>query len=142
MIALIITGHGKFATAMSSALKVIAGEQPHITFVDFDDDSVEKLQNNLQKAMDSYKDADGILVLSDLVGGSPFKVSSELSLQTRGPTEVIGGANLSMIIEVAMMRQWYTNFAEIADDAVRVGKENIIKFVLQEHQQDEDGDGI
>lgn len=36
MIGLIITGHGHFATGMQSALRVIAGDQNDICYIDFE----------------------------------------------------------------------------------------------------------
>jgi len=142
MIALIVTGHGKFASAMASAMQVIAGVQPYIRFIDFDDNSVEKLQKKFQAAIDDYQNVEGILVLSDLVGGSPFKVAAELAFQVKVPIEVIGGTNLAMIIEIALMRQHNINLIELVNRALTVGKESIAQFTLQKHQEDKNGDGI
>ena len=57
-------------------MKLIAGDPQNYVAVDFPQEySVEDLERELTKALDSLKDCDGILVLSDLGGGSPFKTA-------------------------------------------------------------------
>ena len=99
MLGLIVTGHGNFASGLQSSLRLIAGDKENMCFVDFEEkDSVEDLTAKLSAAIDSLSNADGILFLCDLTGGSPFKTSVELSVKDDKPMEVIGGANLPMII--------------------------------------------
>ena len=81
MVGLLVTGHGHFATGLGSALQLIAGTADNLAFVDFEaDHSTETLTNNLSNALDGLKGCDGVLVLADLAGGSPFKAAVELSL--------------------------------------------------------------
>ena len=80
MLGLLVTGHGHFATGLNSSLELIAGAQPNVALVDFEaDHSIEVLKDNLTKALDSLKEYDGVLVLSDLPGGSPFKTALSVS---------------------------------------------------------------
>ena len=77
MVGILITGHGHFATGLGSSLQLITGITENVALVDFEaDHSTDTLKANLNKAMDSLKDCDGILVLSDLAGGSPFNNAS------------------------------------------------------------------
>ena len=46
--------------------------------------------------MDSLKDCEGIIVLSDLAGGSPFKTAVEIGFP-RGNVEVIAGKKLVVL---------------------------------------------
>lgn len=76
MIGLLVTGHGHFATGLGSSLKLIAGEQENVEFVNFEEGhSIEVLKNNLVNALEKLSACDGVLVLSDLPGGSPFKTA-------------------------------------------------------------------
>lgn len=58
----------------------------------------------LTKAMDELKDCEGILVFSDLPGGTPFKTAVEVGFP-RGNVNVIAGTNLPMMVEIAMSQQ-------------------------------------
>ena len=78
MVGLLITGHGHFATGLGSSLKLITGNTENIVYVDFEaDHSTDTLTENINKGLDELKDCDGVLVLSDLAGGSPFKSAVE-----------------------------------------------------------------
>ena len=57
MIGLIVTGHGNFATGLTSSLKLIAGEPKNYVAVDFlESYSVDDLERELTKALDELKD--------------------------------------------------------------------------------------
>lgn len=127
MIGLIVTGHGRFASGLSEALRVIAGETDRYFAVDFAvDETTETLTARLEEAMDALQDCESVLILSDLAGGSPFKVSVELGLP-RG-YEVVAGANLGMLVEINMVRQFMDDIHALARQAVTVGKDQVQAF--------------
>ena len=101
MVGILITGHGHFATGLGSSLQLITGITENVALVDFEaDHSTDTLKANLHKAMDSLKECDGILVLSDLAGGSPFNNASMCMAERPDQRiEVVAGTNLPMIIE-------------------------------------------
>lgn len=127
MIGLIITGHGRFASGLSEALRAIAGPTQYYCAVDFDMlETLEELTAHLEEAMDSLKECESILILCDLAGGAPFKVSVELGYP-RG-YEVVAGTNLGMLVEINMGRQFMDDVHALALQAVTVGKDQIQAF--------------
>ena len=142
MIGLIVTGHGNFGTGLTSSLKLIAGDPQNYVAVDFPQEySVEDLAAKLTEAMDTLKDCDGILVLSDLPGGSPFKTAVEVGFP-RGNVQVVAGTNLPMLIEVNLMRQFMDDLGTLTDMALNSGKDNVVKFEFVAPTQVESEDGI
>lgn len=144
MVGLLITGHGRFATGMGSSLQLITGITENIALVDFEaDHSTDILKKNLHKAFDSLKDCDGILVLSDLAGGSPFNNASICKAERPDQKiEVVAGTNLPMIVEGATMMVAFDDPAELADTLIDTGKEYIVRFTLSEHEDNAEEDGI
>lgn len=143
MVGLLITGHGNFATGLKTSLELITGITEHIKYVDFPGDSTEKLAADQNKALDELKDCDGVLVLSDLVGGSPFKSAVECKYARPDQAiEVVAGTNLSMMIEGASSIDIYDNPLDMANALIETGKEYIVRFELEEHVDDADEDGI
>ena len=145
MLGLLVTGHGHFATGLNSSLELIAGAQPNVALVDFEaDHSVETLKENLTKALDSLKEYDGVLVLSDLPGGSPFKTAVELKYERLDqPIEVISGTNLPLLVASATMTSVFENPLDLAEAMIPEGKDSIIRFELAPFvQEEEDEDGI
>ncbi len=142
MIGLIVTGHGHFASGLTSSLKLIAGEPKDYVAVDFEEqDSVEDLATKLTAAMDSLKDCDAILVLSDLAGGSPFKTSVEVGFP-RGNVEVVAGTNLGMLVEINLTRTFIENVKDLAESALNVGKDQVVRYEFKPVVQEEVTDGI
>lgn len=144
MLGLIVTGHGHFATGIKSSVNLIAGEPKNMCFVDFDKE-VEELRADLLAAIDSLTDVDGILVLSDLTGGSPFKTAVEVSVMDRADRniKVIGGSNLPMAIELSLTKDFADDIETFLANALNVGKDNIVLYEMpapkQETVEDEDG---
>ena len=144
MLGLLVTGHGHFATGLNSSLELIAGAQPNVALVDFEaDHSIEVLKDNLTKALDSLKEYDGVLVLSDLPGGSPFKTAVELKFERPDQAiEVIAGTNLPLLIASSTMTAVFDNPLDLAEAMMPEGKDSIIRFELAarvEEESDEDG---
>jgi len=146
MLGLLVTGHGHFATGLNSSLELIAGAQPNVALVDFEaDHSIETLKENLTKAFDSLKEYDGVLVLSDLPGGSPFKTAVELKYERPDQAiEVIAGTNLPLLIASSTMTSVFENPLDLAEAMIPEGKDSIIRFELavRADEEDEEEDGI
>ena len=144
MVGILVTGHGHFATGLGSSLKLITGLTENIELVDFEEGhSIEVLADNLNKALDNLKECDGVLVLSDLAGGSPFKTAVECKYARPDQTvEVIAGTNLPMLIEGATMMDGFDSPLELAEELIPTGKDYIIRFELEVHEDDSDEEGI
>ena len=71
---IVLVGHGHFATGIYSSLQLIAGNQENVEAIDFVEGmSADELK---QKILLAISNEEEVLILSDLLGGSPFKVSS------------------------------------------------------------------
>lgn len=144
MVGLLVTGHGHFATGLGSSLKLITGVTENVALVDFEENhTIEDLAANLNKALDSLKNCDGVLVLSDLAGGSPFKTAVECKFSRPDQAiEVIAGSSLPMLIEGGMMMGAFDAPIDMAGSLIQTGQESIVRFELEEHHDDEEEDGI
>ncbi|MGL4570092.1 MAG: PTS galactosamine/N-acetylgalactosamine transporter subunit IIA [Clostridium sp.] len=145
MVGVIITGHGSFATGMLSSLKLIAGEIENLSGVNFtEDDSTETLEEKLKSSINEMK-CDEIIILSDLAGGSPFKVSAMISNTVNDKKiKVISGTNLGMLLEVSLCRDGM-DAEELLQFAKTSGANSIKAFELQiekEIEETDEFDGI
>lgn len=143
MIGIIVTGHGNFATGLASSVKLIAGMPEKFELVDFIQEySVQDLQDKLNESMDNLKDCEGILVFSDLAGGSPFKTAVEISMTRKENIQVLAGTNLAMLIEISMARGFIEDIDQLADMAVNTGKDQVMKYTYVERVEETTEDGI
>ncbi len=144
MIGLVVTGHGQFAEGLHTSARMIAGENEHVKYVCFEDGmSIEALAEKLNAAYSELSDCDGIVVLSDLPGGSPFKTAVECAFaHPEKKIEVLAGTNLPMIITGATMLSFETDPRALADELMFEGKDNIVRFELAVREEVEEEDGI
>ncbi|WP_251861890.1 PTS galactosamine/N-acetylgalactosamine transporter subunit IIA [Clostridium sp. Marseille-Q2269] len=124
MIGIIVSGHGNFATGLTSSLELIAGKQRDLIAVDFTiEDTTDTLKEKMENAMDELKHCEGLVVLTDIIGGSPFNTAVLLGMCKENVT-VISGTNLGMILEGALCREGLT-MEELKDTLINSGKEAV-----------------
>lgn len=91
----IVTGHGKFATGMKTAVTLLAGEQKALTFIDFEESMTsDDLGAKLQVA---YM-GEPTLFFTDLVGGTPYKEAAKIAF-SNSDVAVVAGCNLASLLE-------------------------------------------
>lgn len=105
MLGIILTGHGGFASGMEKAMKQILGEQTQFIAIDFPETSTTALlTSQLEHAVNTLDSEDDLVFLTDLLGGTPFRVASTLAMQKSG-REVITGTNLQLLLEMVLERE-------------------------------------
>lgn len=141
MTGILITGHGRFASGIVSALELIAGKQENVVVVDFiENQSTEILKKNIERSLNLL--GDEIIVFCDLAGGSPFKTSVLLSRTiSNKKVEVVAGVNLGMLLEIVLLRGG-TCAEKLAEMALNSGGNALKRFKLKDKEEVEDFDGI
>lgn len=125
MIALILTGHGRIASGMSEAIAQVFGEQVQLLAVDFPDgNSTAVLDASLRQAMQTVDQGDGVVFVTDLLGGSPFRLAATIAAE-RSDIEVVAGMNLQMFAEMLFEREEISNVAEFRQRILQAGKNGI-----------------
>lgn len=128
MIGIIVTGHGNFATGITSALETIMGKQEQYINVDFPrGDTATELKENISKAIGKLEKCKNIVVFADLLSGSPFNTAIMKAMKDER-IKVIYGVNLGMLVEAVMNRNKGMNFNEIVVNAVKTGKSQVGAF--------------
>lgn len=119
-----VVSHGEMANGMLDAARMIIGEQEGIIPVPLGEaDDVEGLRQRIEAALQQADRGDGVLILVDLFGATPFNVSARIAL-ARDHIEVISGVNLPMLLEVALQRQ-AQDFNKLIEIAKEAGKSSI-----------------
>ena len=123
MIGLLLITHGQLAEDILKAAESIAGpvEMVECVTVDVIKDS-EQLIGMIEKKIGSLDHGKGVLVLTDMLGGTPSNVA--MSFLQENKVEIITGINLPMLIAVAHAREGIS-LAELADKAKKAGLQSI-----------------
>ncbi len=142
MIGLVVTGHANFGTGITSSVNLIAGEQEAYKAVDFlPTYSTEDLTREITKALDELKDCEGVIIFTDLMGGTPFNVSAQLG-HGKDNIRIVAGTNLPMLVEIVMSRKFMDDLDELVDSVLETGKEQVTKYEFKQVVQDASDDGI
>jgi len=120
MIGLLIVTHCDLGKELLNAAEFIVGsiEAADTLSITQTADS-EKLRKNLEKKISALNKGRGVLVLTDMFGGTPSNLS--LSFLKEGKVEVLTGVNLPMIIAFVQYRS-NLNLKELAQKAQEAGK--------------------
>ncbi|MGD8110447.1 PTS galactosamine/N-acetylgalactosamine transporter subunit IIA [Vibrio sp. NTOU-M3] len=144
MIAVILSGHGGFASGIEKAIHQVIGEQPQFQAIDFPVDmTTPQLESAMRDAISLHDNGEGIVFLTDLLGGTPFRTASLLS-QERNDIEVVTGTNLQMVAEMLLERD-ELNLLEFRQQALECGHRGMTSLadeLQQSKTQETCDDGI
>ncbi|WP_260259337.1 PTS galactosamine/N-acetylgalactosamine transporter subunit IIA [Vibrio intestinalis] len=130
MISVILSGHGGFASGIAKAIHQVIGEQPQFKFIDFPEEATTpQLEASMRSAIEEIDSGDGIVFLTDLLGGTPFRTASLLS-QERSDIEVVTGTNLQMAAEMLLERD-ELQLIEFRDQAVECAHRGITSLAAE-----------
>lgn len=122
MIGIVIVAHGGLAREYLAAMQHVVGQQPGLIAIAIEaDHDRDAKQQEICAAANSVDTGGGVVVVTDLFGGSP----SNLSLQACAPADrrILYGANLPMLIKLAKSR--HMPVAEAVRGAMEAGKKYI-----------------
>lgn len=122
MIGIVIVAHGGLAREYLAAIEHVVGKQPGMIAVAIEPDhDRETKQQEICKAADTVDTGGGVVLVTDLFGGSP----SNLSLLACRPDDrrILYGANLPMLIKLAKCRQ--LPVGEAVRNAMEAGRKYI-----------------
>lgn len=102
-VGVLLVTHGDFGAALLGAAQMIVGPQQAVASVSVQVTSgVDDLLSELKACLARLETGMGVLVLTDLFGGTPTTMS--LSLRKLGNVEVVAGVNLPMLLKVLQSR--------------------------------------
>ncbi|MBE1291103.1 MAG: PTS fructose transporter subunit IIA [Shimia sp.] len=128
MIGIVIVAHGGLANEYLAAMEHVVGAQNGVDAITIEPDHDRgQKQREICAAADAVDQGDGVVVVTDMFGGSP----SNLSLRACAPANrrILYGANLPMLIKLAKSRH-----LDVAD-AVRVALEAGRKYIDSQNIQ-------
>lgn len=103
MIGIVIVAHGGLAKEYLSAVEHVVGRQEGMQAITIEDDHDRAAkQREICAAADAVDHGDGVVVVTDMFGGSPSNLS--LLACSTGGRRIIYGANLPMLIKLAKSR--------------------------------------
>jgi PTS system mannose-specific IIA component len=135
MIGIVLVTHGSLGEALVHSMNIILGEQEQVEALSLMvEDDITVANKRLTEAVAKTDEGDGVLILTDMLGGTPSNLS--LALLGQPGIEVISGVNLPMLLKATQSRQQH----DLRESASRV-KEHARSSIVMAREVLENGTG-
>lgn len=125
MIGVVLVTHTEYGLYLLKAAELILGPQENCFFVSVDlTKEVEKSLGEIKKGVKQSDQGDGVVVLTDMFGGTPTNLSLSLLNLGEHRLEVITGVNLPMLLRVLGSRK--LRLEDLAKEAKAAGTQGIV----------------
>lgn len=126
MVGILVVTHGNFSEAIIWSMELVFGRQEKLEALtlNYGDDIKELLAKIKEKAKE-LDDGDGVMVLVDLLGGSPCNVTASCLKEEH--IQCVTGLNLPMLITVLEERE-RSALWELPGVAMESGKSGIVNL--------------
>ncbi|MCR0983457.1 PTS sugar transporter subunit IIA [Roseomonas populi] len=128
MIGFVLVTHGRLAEELRLAMEHVMGPQKHVSTICIGpEDDMEGRRGDIRAAVDQVDQGDGVVVLTDMFGGTPSNLAASMKSLCNGSdcgghqVEVIAGVNLPLLVKLARVRGTEP-LAEAVDHAVNAGR--------------------
>ena len=124
MIGAVIVTHGALARELLDAAERIVGRTENIRAVSMDwDDDVSDARQEIGEAIADVDDGRGVLIFTDMFGGTPTNVS--LAFLEQDKVEIVTGVNLPMIIKLTSVQNNQGSLLEVAQELRERGQNSV-----------------
>jgi PTS system mannose-specific IIA component len=124
MIGILIVTHNRLGEALIEAAEfIIGGRSQALESVSIDlNQSAESLRKKIADGIKKVDKKDGVLILTDMFGGTPSNLS--YSFLEEGRIEVLSGVNLPVLIQAVNARE-KLDLAKLGSNLENFGKKSI-----------------
>ena len=137
----VLVSHGTFAPGLKSVLEMLAGgDREDVISVGLEDGmGADAYVQKVQEAIGKIGQDDEIILLGDIIGGSPMTNAIEqISLKgLEKNTMIFGGMNLAMALAATLMKD-EVDQETLKETMVSEARNAIKEFVLETAEEDED----
>ncbi len=133
MYGIVIVSHGQLAKELLNSAKMIVGEvsgQKIKTVALIEGMSPEEFINNVYSAIMDSMDKDGVIILTDLFGGSTTnflaaEIYKKIQLSDKNKIVIISGVNLAMVLSAITNNEDNNDLNIVAEKIINDAKDNI-----------------
>jgi PTS system mannose-specific IIA component len=123
MVGILVVSHGKLAEALISSVQFLVGNLDRVKGISiWPRDRKEEVEDRIQKGVGEVDDGDGVVILTDVLGGTPTNLS--LSISEDEKVEVVTGVNLPMLLTLSSYQKG-KSLEEISRLAKKSGRRSI-----------------
>lgn len=124
MVGILIVSHGRLAEALIASVQFLVGNLQKIRAVPiWPKDKGKELRDRIQKGISEVDEGDGVVILTDVFGGTPTNLS--LSFLKEEKVEIVTGVNMPMVLTLSSYRKG-RSLKEVSKLVKKSGRRSII----------------
>lgn len=124
MVGVLILTHGGMAKEILAASQMISGNLEDFEALSLEwSDGPDEANKKVVPILARLDHGDGVLVLTDIFGGTPSNVAMRLC--SPGKVEVVSGVNLPMVVRLGCLKNRVMPLSEMAEWIRRKGRDSI-----------------
>ncbi|MEY8308406.1 PTS sugar transporter subunit IIA [Erysipelotrichaceae bacterium 51-3] len=138
----ILVSHGQLASGLANALGMLAGDRKDLIACQLEDGkSADQFAKEFGQAIESVTDQDEILMLGDILGGSPLTTAANVIAQKglAANTRAIGGMNLPLALTALLMKD-AMDLDSLKESILMEAKDAMKEFVFAAVDEDDEED--
>ena len=124
MVGIPVISHGSLCEGILDSVSMVAGTMKQTESISLQPgENPDSYQNRVKRAVERLDTGDGVLVLVDLIGGTPFNTICMLSQELN--IHIVTGMNLAMLITAALERTEDITMDMLAEKVEKGGAQGI-----------------
>lgn len=135
---LVVVSHGTLCEGFVSAFRMMVSSSYPITAVGLDDSGIDDFRRRLTDVIEGDLAGEKVLIMSDIMGGTPYNESFALFLRHPDRIRVVTGTNFPMLVEVGIAAAGCDDLDEAAAVALEAGSQGVALAVAPSDEPDED----
>lgn len=138
---IVVASHGTLCEGLVNALEMmVSADTVSIIPVGLDDRGIDDFRGRLTRAVEGLLSSGPTLIMSDLIGGTPYNESLALMLGHPEQIRVVTGTNFPMLIEVAVAAAGSDSLDEVTHVALEAGRNGVSSADLPADGPDDEDD--
>lgn len=122
---IVITSHGDLCEGILSSYQMIVGDPSKFIVLKLDENGINDYSIRLNKTLDELVISNQIIVLSDIVGGTPYNETLRYVLKYPDKVFLIAGLNLPMLIQAGSISDEETDIQILLNEILQTGQSSI-----------------
>jgi len=133
----VLVSHGHFAKGLKNALTMLGGQRDDLLAEGLEDGQTqEAFSIQFADSMAHLQSDDEIILLGDLIGGSPLTTAVNILTEKEMKFVVIGGMNLPLALTLLLMKDAMP-LEDVMNQAIQEAKEAVREFKVVVDEEDD-----
>lgn len=135
----VMVSHGQFANGLKDALFMLAGQREDVLSSGLENGkSADEFAEEFKKTINCIKQNDEIILLGDLIGGSPLTTAMNVihEKEMSDHCMIIGGMNLPLALTTVLMKDTLDQDA-LLQQILQEGQTALKQFKIEDDEDDD-----